>query len=253
MKPIFFESKKIWDVLSARIPKEELKLDVEIHKKLLEIFNVGDYYCFVFNLTNTSFDWVSEEIETVLGYKASETSVPFFLDKIHPEDQPWFLNFENKVIEFFAALRPDQIPNYKVRYDYRIRKNNGEYIRILQQVITIQHSDTGALLRTFVVHTDISHLKKEGLPLLSFIGLNDEPSYINIDVKNKFTPSQQLISVREKEVLHLIIQGHHSNSIADILFISKETVDRHRKNMLRKINVSNTAQLIATAIRKGII
>ncbi len=253
MKPIFFESKKIWDVLSERIPKEELKLDVEIHKKLLEIFSVGDYYCFIFNLSNTCFDWVSEEIETVLGYKATETDVPFFLDKIHPDDQPWFLNFENKVIEFFGTLRPCQIPNYKVRYDYRVRKNNGEYIRILQQVITIQHSESGALLRTFVAHTDISHLKHEGLPLLSFIGLNGEPSYINVNVQNKFSPTNQLISVREKEILHLIIQGHRSNTIAERLFISKETVDKHRKNMLKKINVSNTAELIATAIRKGII
>lgn len=253
MKSIFFEGKKIWDVITERIPMEELRLDVEIHRKLLEIFNVGDYYCYVFNLSKTSFDWVSEEIETVLGYKASETDLPFFLDKIHPDDQPWFLSFEKKVVEFFGALRPDQVPNYKVRYDYRIKKNDGSYIRILQQVVTIQHSNTGAVLRTFGVHTDISHLKQEGLPVLSFIGLNGEPSYINVDVKNKFSPSTQLMSNREKEILRLLIQGHKSQAIADLLFISKETVDKHRKNMLTKNNASNTAELIAIAIRRGII
>lgn len=52
------------------------------------------------------------------------------------------------------------------------------------------------------------------------------------------------ISKREKEVLDLIADGFSSKQIADMLFISNHTAISHRKNLLRKFNVKNTAHLI---------
>ncbi len=65
---------------------------------------------------------MSEEVEAVLGYKPSEMDVSMLINKIHPDDQPWFLNIESKITEFLGGLTLDQIPNYKFRYDYRIQK-----------------------------------------------------------------------------------------------------------------------------------
>ena len=126
---------------------------------------------------------MSEEVEAVLGYKPSEMDVSMLINKIHPDDQPWFLNIESKITEFLGGLTLDQIPNYKFRYDYRIQKKNGDYIRILQQTITLQYSEIGGIMKTFVVHTVISSLKKEGNPVVSFIGLNGEPSFIDIKIE----------------------------------------------------------------------
>jgi len=105
----------------------------------LNIFHVEAYYYYVFNVNNPGIEYMSPLVTEVLGYEPDEIDVPFLLDKIHPEDQSWFLNFENKVNSFFRELTIDQIPNYKVSYDYRIRKLNGEYIRILQQVLVIDY------------------------------------------------------------------------------------------------------------------
>jgi len=44
-----------------------------------------------------------------------------------------------------------------------------------------------------------------------------------------------------------------SNEIADKLFISSNTVNNHRRNMINKLNVSNTAEAVQLAIRLGII
>ena len=160
--------------------------DLEVQKKLLNIFQVGNYYYFILNLKESKFDLVSQEVEAVLGYKSEELDVSFLINKIHPEDQPWFLNIENKVIEFFSKLSIDQIPNYKVRYDYRIRKSNGEYIRILQQVITIQHRESGGILRTFGVHTDISHLKMTGNLCFLLSGRMGNPLLLMLRLKKYF-------------------------------------------------------------------
>jgi DNA-binding CsgD family transcriptional regulator/PAS domain-containing protein len=230
----------------------DLKLDLEIHKKLLSIFHVGSYYYYVFNIKTGEFDFMSPEVEGVLGYTQSEATVSQIMSGIHPEDISWFLNFENKVVEFFSQLRADQVLKYKVSYDYRIRKANGEYIRLLQQVVTIQFDEQSrSLLRTFGVHTDITHLKKEGKPVLSFIGLDGEPSYTNVDVKKIFTPTQSYISKREKQVLQLLIEGKSSRTIADQLYISIETVKKHRRNMLRKTESASTPELAAQAIKNG--
>ncbi len=249
---IFKEADKLWRGLANDAKIDELHFELEVHKRLLNIFQVGDFYYMIFNLIDSRFDVVSESIRDVLGYEPKDVNVPFFLSNIHPDDQPWFLNFENKVVEFFQKLRPEQIPNYKIRYDYRIRKTDGTYIRILQQVVTIQH-DGGNVMRTLVVHTDITHIKENGLPVISFIGMNGEPSYINVDVKNVFTPTNEQLTAREKEILHLLIEGKDSKLIGEALFLSKLTVDTHRKNLLKKYGCSNTAALISHAIKKGLI
>lgn len=252
MKPVIYkEALKIWDKISLGENLNEVKLELEVHKKLLNIFQVGDYYYYTFNLRDSKFDFMSKEVEKVLGYKPEELDVYTLINKIHPNDQPWFLNIENKVVEFFGQLSVSQIPNYKVRYDYRIKKSDGEYIRILQQIITIQFSETGRILKTFGVHTDISHIKMEGNPVLSFIGLNGEPSFIDVDIHKLFPTPSNFLTQREIEILSLLVEGKETKEIAAELFITNETVSTHRKNLLRKTKARNTSEMIAMAIRKG--
>jgi len=59
------------------------------------------------------------------------------------------------------------------------------------------------------------------------------------------------LSDREMEILQLICDGLSNQDIAQKLFISKRTVDKHRSNILSKTNSHNTAQLVMTAIRMG--
>jgi DNA-binding CsgD family transcriptional regulator len=252
MKPVVFkEVSKIWNTISVGNQLNEVDLELEIHKKLLNIFQVGDYYYYIFNLKNLQMEFMSKEMETVLGYKTADMDLTSLFNKIHPEDQPWFLNIENKAVEFLSKLSVEQVPNYKVRYDYRIQKSDGQYMRILQQVITLQYSETGGILKTLGVHTDISHLKMEGKPVLSFIGLNGEPSFIDVDIKEVFETSSGFLSARECEILSLLIGGKETKEIATLLFISPSTVSTHRKNLLAKTKARNTSEMISMAITKG--
>ena len=58
---------------------------------------------------------------------------------------------------------------------------------------------------------------------------------------------------REKEILKLIVQEHTTQEIAEQLFISLNTVETHRKNLLQKLNVRNTAGLVRFAIENGLV
>jgi DNA-binding NarL/FixJ family response regulator len=59
------------------------------------------------------------------------------------------------------------------------------------------------------------------------------------------------LTTREKEILKLIAEGKSSKEIADLLFISVRTAEHHRANMMVKLNVKKTADLVRYAIQKG--
>jgi len=65
--------------------------------------------------------------------------------------------------------------------------------------------------------------------------------------------NEETLSVREKEVLHLIVSGGNNREIAGRLFISENTVLTHRRNIMRKLKTKNTAQLITTSVKRGIV
>ncbi len=61
------------------------------------------------------------------------------------------------------------------------------------------------------------------------------------------------ITDREEEILKLIAEGHSSREIAQLLFISIKTVERHRANMLQKLGLRDRLELTRYAIRAGLI
>ncbi len=61
------------------------------------------------------------------------------------------------------------------------------------------------------------------------------------------------LTEREREVLALIAEGHSNQDIADALVISVKTVNRHRENIMAKLNLHSRVELVRYAIEKGLI
>lgn len=229
----------------------QLKSAIELYKKFWNFFILGDSFYFILNHHTLEFEFVSEDVERILGYSSSECTVPFLSEKVHPDDYSWFLTFGQCMMEFFSQLPFEKLMKYKLRHDLRYRKNNGDYARLLYQGVIIEHDEEGRLLRTIGVNSDITYLKQEGKPVLSFIGMDDEPSFLNVGSKNVFVEDKNEFTKREKQILTLLIEGKLSKEISSALNISKQTVDTHRKNMLHKKNLNNTSELIIKAVKYG--
>ncbi len=73
-------------------------------------------------------------------------------------------------------------------------------------------------------------------------------SFVNGD-----KPSIPQLSAREKEVLHFLVEGLSNKEIADKLYISSKTVDNHRANILKKLNLKNNVQLVRFAIEHKLV
>jgi two-component system, NarL family, response regulator LiaR len=73
-----------------------------------------------------------------------------------------------------------------------------------------------------------------------------------IGKKNK-APKSEDLSEREEEVLYHICKGLSNQEIADVLYLSKRTIDKHRENLLSKTKAKNTAGLVMYAVKNGIV
>jgi len=61
------------------------------------------------------------------------------------------------------------------------------------------------------------------------------------------------LTTRQREVLHLIVEGHTNAEIATRLVISPRTVEFHRANLMRKLGLRNQADLIRYALQRRIL
>ncbi|MEW6027928.1 MAG: response regulator [Chloroflexota bacterium] len=87
------------------------------------------------------------------------------------------------------------------------------------------------------------------------------PSLAKLLVKDYLTQEREAetkstldgLTEREQEVLSLLAEGATNDEIAAALVISPKTVERHRENIMRKLNLHSRVELVRYAIRKGII
>jgi len=244
------ETNKIWQRTPGEPVDTLLQYELDIYKKLLEYFQVGDCCYFIFNFQMQELDYASKETINVLGYSHEEITINTIFENIHPDDRAWFLACQEVAIKFIKNLPPEKQMKYKLQIDYRIRKKTGEYIRALQQSIVIHTDGKEGIYRSMVVFTDITHLKSQGKPQMQYIGMDGEPSYYNVEVHNPFLQKEEKFTKREKQVLKLLATGKVSKEIAEILQITKLTVDNHRKNMLSKTGLHTTPELINYAIKE---
>ena len=67
------------------------------------------------------------------------------------------------------------------------------------------------------------------------------------------TDSYHLLTDREREVLQLLAEGRSNKEVATLLDLGVSTVETHRANLMQKLNLHNTAEIVLYAVRKGII
>jgi DNA-binding NarL/FixJ family response regulator len=65
--------------------------------------------------------------------------------------------------------------------------------------------------------------------------------------------SYRLLTDREKEVLQLLAEGRTNKEVASILEVGVSTVETHRANLMQKLGLHNTAEIVLYAVRKSLV
>jgi DNA-binding NarL/FixJ family response regulator len=95
--------------------------------------------------------------------------------------------------------------------------------------------------------------KKTLINAINGIVLRNEKHFIAENKRNSLDFNKSILSPREKDIVQLIAQEYTTEQIAEKLFISKNTIDTHRKNIFYKLDVKNIAGLVKKAFYLGIL
>ena len=214
------------------------------------IISSGPFYYYIVDFFDMSISYVSPSIFEIHGINPEEVTFNDILGLGHTD---YIMKTEASIANFFNnKIGSDKLLNYKINYCMRGRLINGEYVLFNHQAIMLTIDDDGKYGKSLNIHTRIDHLSTFNTHKYSLIGLNGEPSYMNLSVcdANEHTTE---FSKREIDIIKLIGDGLNNNEIAEKLFISALTVKKHRNNILTKSNSKNTAQLIKNCILQGLI
>lgn len=223
------------------------------HQFQLSLVNrtdLGPSFYFIYHHQEGRYIFVEERIEQVLLCKPGNMRMrgeAFFLSRMHPDDVPHYRKAQERWQSFFQRLPENERTYYTSSLDFRIRKNDGEYIRLLRQVVCLICDEKGAPLYSLEKCTNISHWQKGHDITLSIIGPNTKNNLIFRPAIPSKTAKKLFFTSSEMKVLELLSQGKTSKETAEILNLSFNTVNTHRRNMRRKAGVRSTTSLVQVA------
>ena len=182
--------------------------------------------------------WSNKHVEKFVGYtleEIEEMGASYFETIIHPDD----VELTEKAINLLTNKEKKEVYTGM----YRVKHKDEDY-------------------RWCMTYACVHKLKPESnqMEFLKITFDTTKPQNTERQLSDALKEISRLenalklksLSSRELEILALIAQGKTDEEISDRLFLSKKTVHKHRSNMLSKTECSNTATLVAFAVKSGV-
>lgn len=232
---------------------DSTRLHLTFDDLINSIMSTGPFSFYVIDFYDMSLSHISPSNFDMFDFDPETLTFNAVLATIHPDDVEFVVKAEAFLTRFFyEKIGSDKLLSYKISYSHRARFKGGEYALINHQALILTMDDKGGYGKSLNIHTRIDHLSNHNTYKISLIGLNGEPSYMNLSLEDNDNSRIEL-SKREVDIIRLISDGNSNEEIADLLSISPHTVKKHRSNILEKAECSNTAQLIKNCMQQGII
>ena len=224
---------------------EERKKD---WKKLSEITHS---IVLAFDCYTKKFVFVSDNIPELYGLDSHRLFIDGHqpvIEVVHPDDIYYGLLVRKKIYSILSSFSNEEKMDYKAIHEMRVRNLRGEYIRIIDQEQVIESDKSGNIwLMLSVIDVDASN---DSEIVKSHLYNFKTGEQIFIDLSDTL---KEPLTNRELEVLRLMKQGSLSKEIANTLKVSINTVNTHRRNILRKLKANNSIEAVNFAQRLGLL
>jgi DNA-binding CsgD family transcriptional regulator len=221
------------------------------NKELKHILTLGNQFFYIIDLSLPKIIYISANVEEILGFKKEQVDITLLYNSIHPEDADIILKATKKCITFGMQFPKTKPFEYIFYMDYRMKRADGQYIRVMRQTCKYSDDHQGNMALTLGIITDITHLNKGNV--IHFAIKGTDPNILTFPDEELLNYSKLPFTHAETAIMKLLAKGLCSKEIAHLLKISKLTVDKHRRNMLQKSNLSNVAELMVYAREHGVI
>lgn len=220
-------------------------------RKMLEFDHILPYDSTFFCVTNTqdlTFEYVSKNVISCLGVSQKELKeggMKAFWNRIHPEDIDRWLTALSDLMNFtMGNLTAEDRQRMSYTWNYRLKNGQDTYVNIIQNTTPLVFNSQGKPI-VGMAHYTILH-EKLVLPITATAKyLNENNTY---ETKYFSNYSQRLLSdeitARERDIIRLLVMNLSSKEIGSKLHISSATVDTHRRNILKKLQLNSTGELV---------
>lgn len=195
-----------------------------------------------------------EGLDEALGYELDTLTPDFFVRNIHPGDLPRYFEISKALLAFVRAHSPDLVPfTSSCHVKYRMRTADGTYVPVLRKSTPFLKDDDEQVVAYISRCIDISRIHDNNDHTVKWrvFGPKSDRFENFLDEAAGKQTGNNLFTEREMDVLRLLRNGLTSAEIADELFISVNTVNTHRKSLMRKAEVDNTVDLLFFAQEHG--
>lgn len=217
-------------------------------ERIMRFQPVGNQFVYAMSYFSDELIYLSDGVEKLLGYKPEEIrTISFFYDLIHPDDVEQVKELTIQGINAVSVEDGIDPLEHVFHISYRMRRSDGTYIHVQRQTGMLTRDEEHEMLTSFGIFTDITHLKNSE-EVLALMSGPDIPNYRFESEEESNAPK---FTKREKEIIDKLSMGMSSEEIASELFISINTVNTHRRNILRKAGVKNSTGLMRYIFNNG--
>ena len=232
------ENQKIWDK----------------HQEYIELLSKVNNSCVFVAELCVSYWFLSDNFQ-IFGYdpkiiRSPDITSGYLETRIHPDDLIVLGKTQRKLMEYIKTITIDKRKDYKHIFECRAKNAEGHYIRFIVQQQILELDENGnpwLLFGVFDISPNTSPLEHAKVRVINYKTGEIVPFSIverESDIK---------LSDREKEILKMASVGMLSKEISDKLFISIHTVNKHRQNIMQKMNTNNVIEAINYARKLGLL
>ena len=243
---LFFEFIKAYSVVGFKGINRQDALILALE----EVMTNKNQFLAVFDMLHMKTLFVSQGCMQMLGVEPDDLTSYHLKEATHPDD---LQRSELALVKLFKAAHELFVANkgeMVISSNFRLRSPGGNYLNnLIQCYLFFSHVPVETV---YMIHinTDISWFKKINQGYHYYAG--NELSYFRY-------PDEELLRLgsvfthREFEIIRLIQKGFESEQIAEKLFLSKHTVNTHRKNILNKTGKAHISELIYDLTERGLL
>jgi DNA-binding CsgD family transcriptional regulator len=210
----------------------------------------NNQFFLIFDMIRMKVDFSSLGSRELLGINADDITPYHFKEATHPDDlkrnELGLAKLFKSAHEIFVAKKGEIL----ISTNFRFRNITGNYSNQLVQCYLFYRPAPNDAVYMININTDIEWFKKFKYGFHYYIG-NDLSNFRYPD--EKLLQLGHSFSAREFEIIKLIKEGFDSEQIAEKLFLSKHTVNTHRKNILNRSGHEHISMLIYSLEEQGLL
>lgn len=243
---------EIWDAKSFESDNLNLeKKYEEISQIMGQYAKMNNQFITIYNLKKQEAIFMSDNYMDVVGYDCTPEQYKKWSSLYWMRDLPFIQSFFMLQLSYFyistcqSKLKTENTARSLSWYlhNFQLSPPNSKKRNIGLLCSALEISPSGKMEVILIIDIDLSGLIKDTGTWWFEININEKETFSYHSSEKKFQP-KPILSKREKEVLLLIEEGLGTKEIAERLFTSSHTIDKHRKNMLEYTGAKDSSSLI---------